>query len=107
MITNLTESYRLHTILGKVYGEKDRDALLGDDWSDTDVLRAAENLVKKYELNAVHRGFYAVPAFKEEYAQDLVRFYNDLGRLTGSTERLQWTTNCYGGQMHLELFFSA
>ena len=106
MIQNLTESYRLHTILGKVYGEKDRDALLGDDWSDTDVLRAANTLIKRYELNT-HKGFHAVPAFKEEYAQDLVRFYNDLSRLTGSTERLGWTTNCYGGQMHLELFFSA
>ena len=106
MITNLTESYKLHTILGKIYGEEDRDALLGNDWSDTDVLRAATNLVKRYELNT-HRGFYAVPAFKEEYVQDFVKFYNDLSKLTGSVGRLQWTTNCYGGQMHLELFFSA
>ena len=105
MIQNLTECYKLHTIIGKVYGEKDRDALLNDDWSDTDVLRAAATLVKRYELNT-HKGFHSVPAFKEEYAQDLVRFYNDLSRLTGSTERLEWTTNCYGGQMHLELFFT-
>ena len=107
MIQNLTETYKLHTILGKVYGDDARDALLGDDWSDTDVLHTATTLVKRYELTAVHRGFYAVPAFKEEYAQELVKFYNDLSRLTGSTERLEWTTNCYGGQMHLELFFSA
>ena len=107
MIQNLTESYKLHTILGKIYGEKDRDALLGDDWSDTDVLRAATTLVKRYELTAVHRGFYAVPTFKEEYVQDFVKFYNDLSKLTGSVGRLEWTTNCYGGQMHLELFFNA
>lgn len=107
MIQNLTESYRLHTILGKIYGEEDRDALFGDNWSDADVLRAAETLIKRYELNAIHRGFYSVPAFKEEYVQYFVKFYNDLSKLTGSVGRLEWTTNCYGGQMHLELFFSA
>ena len=107
MVTNLTECYRLHTILGKIYGEKDRDALLGDGWSDTDVLRAAEVLIKGYELSAIHRGFYSVPVFKEEYVQDFVKFYNDLSKLTGSVGRLEWTTNCYGGQMHLELFFTA
>lgn len=106
MITNLTECYRLHTILGKVYGEEDRDALLGNDWSDTDVLRTAENLIKRYELN-IHKGFHAVPAFKEEYAQDLIRFYNDLSRLTGNTGRLDWSINSYGGQRRLELFFTA
>ena len=106
MIKNLTESYKLHTILGKIYGEEDRDALLGDNWSDADVLHTATTLVKRYELNT-HKGFYAVPAFKEEYVQDFVKFYNDLSKLTGSVGRLEWTTNCYGGQMHLELFFSA
>ena len=106
MIQNLTETYKLHTILGKIYGEEDRDALLGNDWSDTDVLRAATSLIKRYELN-VHKGFHSVPAFKEEYVQDFVKFYNDLSKLTGSVGRLEWTTNCYGGQMHLELFFTA
>ena len=107
MIRYLTESYKLHTILGKIYGEEDRDALLGNNWLDTDVLHAAKALVKRYELNSVHKGFYAITAFKEEYAQDLVKFYNDLSKLTGSVGRLEWTTNCYGGQMHLELFFNA
>ena len=105
MITHLTESYRLHTILGKVYGEENRDTWLGSDWSDTDVLRTAQFMIKCNELIAIQCGIYAIPAFKESYVEDLTRFYNDLSKLTGSAERLDWTTVSYGGQPHMVLFF--
>ena len=106
VITHLTESYRLHTILGKVYGEENRDTWLGNDWSDTDILRMAKFMIKCNELIAIQCGIYAVPAFKESYVEDLIRFYNDLSRLTGNAERLDWTTVSYGGQPHMVLFFT-
>ena len=105
MVTNLTECYKLHTLLGKIYGNENRDALLKDDWSDKDILQAAENLIKQYQLNEVHHGGYSVPAFQEGLAKDLVRFYNDLANLVGSAVKLDWLTNSYGGQNHIELIF--
>lgn len=105
MIKHYTESYKLHTVLGKIFGEEIRDSRLGTVWSDQDLLHLATELIKGYHLNATHPGFYAVPAFKEVFAEDLVRFYNDLSTLEGNPERLDWMVNSYGGHNHTEIFF--